>query len=268
MIKTWCGKLDKAPDLIIDEVDTATNNQVFIDFLAQLRAYYMKRPRVPAFQSVILAGVYDVRNMLRKMRPEEEHRSNSPWNIAADFNVDMSFSIEDIAGMLEEYEADSHTGMDIEAMAAHIYSYTSGYPYLTSKLCKLMDERIAGSIVFPDKTAAWTRSGLLEAVKLLENETNSLFLSLKRKVEDYPELRNVLYDLLFTGRPIPYTAMNDAIEIAAMFGFIRNENGTAVIYNRIFETVLCNWFMSEEYRTSNIYDVGVREKNQFVTGAL
>ena len=43
--------------LMIDEVDSASNNQVFIDFLAQLRALYLKRDKVPTFHSVILAGV-------------------------------------------------------------------------------------------------------------------------------------------------------------------------------------------------------------------
>ncbi|MCC8046782.1 MAG: ATP-binding protein [Clostridiales bacterium] len=266
VIKSWCGMSDKRIVLIIDEVDTATNNQVFIDFLSQLRAYYLKRPRVPAFWSVILAGVYDIRNIRQKIRPDEEHKTNSPWNIAADFNVDMSFSVADIAGMLKDYESDWHTDMDIRKIAGLIYDYTSGYPYLVSRLCKLMDETIAGRDDFSDKQDAWTSQGLLAAVKLLENETNALFLSLKGKLVDYPKLRNVLYALLFTGKPVPFTAMNDAIEIAAMFGFIRNENGMAVIYNRIFETVLYNWFMSDEYETSGIYDAALREKNQFVTG--
>ena len=52
------------------------------------------------FQSVILAGVYDVRNISRKIRPEEDHKENSPWNIAADFLVEMNFSVKDIEGML------------------------------------------------------------------------------------------------------------------------------------------------------------------------
>ena len=33
--------------LMIDEVDSATNNQVFLDFLAQLRGYYIKRNQEP-----------------------------------------------------------------------------------------------------------------------------------------------------------------------------------------------------------------------------
>ena len=38
---------------------------------------------------------------------------NSPWNIAADFLVEMSLSENDIKGMLKEYEGDYETGLDI-----------------------------------------------------------------------------------------------------------------------------------------------------------
>ena len=85
ILKLWCRDCKKRIVLIIDEVDTAANNQVFLDFLAQLRAAYLNSDTSPAFHSVILAGVYDVRNITRKIRPEEEHKLNSPWNIAADF---------------------------------------------------------------------------------------------------------------------------------------------------------------------------------------
>ena len=86
------------------------------------------------------------------------------------------------------------------------------------------------------------------------------------KLTDYPELKNVLYELLFTGKAIPYNPLNKYIETAEMFGFIKNENGSAVISNRIFEAVLYNLFISEEYMDSKIYDAGLREKNQFVSG--
>ena len=42
------------------------------------------------FHSVILAGVYDIKNLKLKLRPDAEKKYNSPWNIAADFNVDMT----------------------------------------------------------------------------------------------------------------------------------------------------------------------------------
>lgn len=255
----WCLQSSKPVILIIDEVDSATNNQVFLDFLSQLRAAYLDRDSTPTFQSVILAGVYDVRNIRQKLRPDEEHRRNSPWNIAADFLVDLSFTPADIAGMLKDYEADHHTGMDIDEMSSLLFNYTSGYPYLVSKLCKLIDERI-----YPTDRSAWSKDGFLEAVKMLLNEKNTLFESLVNKLADFPRLRTVIYDLLFTGKPIPYVALNRDIEIAAMFGFIRNDHGNAVISNRIFETVLYNLFISEEYDHSRIYDAGVQEKNQFI----
>ena len=40
----------------------------------------------------------------------------------------MSLSEEGIKGMLDEYEADHHTGMDTAAIAKSIREYTNGYP--------------------------------------------------------------------------------------------------------------------------------------------
>ena len=131
---------------------------------------------------------------------------------------------------------------------------------------KCIDEEISGSSGFPDKQSAWTKAGFLEAEKILLSEKNTLFESLINKLTDYPKLKNVLYELLFTGKAIPYNPLNKYIETAEMFGFIKNENGNAVISNRIFETVLYNLFISEEYVDSKIYDAGLREKNQFVCG--
>lgn len=79
----WCRNTIKPVVLIIDEVDSATNNQVFLDFLAKLRSNYIKREKNPeykTFQSVILAGVTDVKHLKGKIRDEDQHRVNSPWN--------------------------------------------------------------------------------------------------------------------------------------------------------------------------------------------
>lgn len=97
---------------------------------------------------MILSGVYDIKNLKLKLNPGEETKYNSPWNIAADFIIDMSFSKQDIALMLTDYEQDYQTGMDVAAVSTLIYEYTSGYPYLVSRLCQLTDERIAGTKIF------------------------------------------------------------------------------------------------------------------------
>ena len=265
-LSKWCGLSQKKLVLIIDEVDSAANNQVFLDFLSQLRGYYLSRDIHPTFQSVILAGVYDIKNMRRKLRPEESHKQNSPWNIAADFDIDMSFSKEDIAGMLRQYEDDYHTGMNIERLSGLLYEYTSGYPFLVSRICKLIDEKIAGNSHISDKSRAWTDDGFYEAEKMVVKEDNTLYQSLLGKLKIYPQLRIILSDLLFRGRSIPYVATADYIRDAAMFGFIKNENHMVIISNRIFEAVLYEYFTAEEYIGNQMYDIGIEEKNQFITG--
>ena len=264
VLNRWCEEAGRGVVLMIDEVDSATNNQVFLDFLAQLRACYIGRDVKTTFQSVILTGVYDVRNIKRKLRPQEEHKANSPWNIAADFLIDLSFSVKDIMGMLAEYEKDHETGMDVSAIAKEIYEYTSGYPFLVSRICKLIDERVLGSTEVRDRTAAWIRDDVTEAVRMLLSERNTLFESLVGKLNEYAELRTLIYELLFQGSSIPYNPLNKTIEMAEMLGLIKNLSGNTVISNRIFETVLYNLFLSEEALASEIYKVALRERNGFV----
>lgn len=261
-----CSASDKPVVLMIDEVDTASNNQVFLDFLAQLRNFYLERDTkgVAAFQSVILAGVYDIKNLKRKIRQEEDHKTNSPWNIAADFEVDLSLSQDGIAGMLGEYEKDHNTGMDIPKIAKLLWEYTSGYPYLVSRLCKLMDEKI-GSESGEEKQAAWTREGVLKAVRMLLMESNTLFESLIGKLSDYPELEIMLKDLLFFGKPITYNPTNPVIALAMMFGFVKNQDGKVIPANRIFDTLLYNHFLSmDELKSSKIYLASLMDQNLFI----
>lgn len=262
-----CREADRPLVLIIDEVDSAANNQVFLDFLAQLRGYYIDRDHSPTFQSVILAGVYDIKNLKRKFRTEEDHKMNSPWNIAVEFRVDMSFCAEEIAGMLKEYEEDYATGMNITELSGLIYEYTSGYPFLVSRLCKLIDEEVAGSKEYPEKKHAWTYAGFLMAERLLVGEKNTLFETMVNKLCDFPELRETVYSILFTGKENAYNVLNPAIENAAMFGFVKNVNGMVAIANRVFETVFYNLFLtSAENQNTDIYKAAIQDKNRFVTG--
>ncbi len=264
-LSQWCGQSKKPLVLMIDEADSTADNQVFLDFLAQLRGYFIHRQKRPTFHCVILAGVYDVRNLKQKLRPQADHRRNSPWNIASDFTVDMSFSAEDIGGMLADYEEEHHTGMNIGAMAEELYAYTAGYPFLVSRICQIIDERLMGSRDYPSGSAAWSRSGFLEAVKLLLAEKNTLFDSLISKLDDYPKLRDMLYALLFCGQSITYNLDDAIMDMASMFGFIKVQEGMAVVANRIFETRLYNWFLTEsEVQGSDIYRAALQDKNQFV----
>ena len=264
-LSRWCRQSVKKIVLIVDEVDSASNNQVFLDFLAQLRGYYINRDRKPTFQSVILASVYDVKNLKRKITPDGEGKMNSPWNIAADFLVEMSFSTKDIRGMLSDYENDYATGMNIPEMAQMIYDYTGGYPFLVSRLCKLIDERVTGNARFPNKASAWTKEGLMEAVNILLHENNTLFDSLIEKMETYPELREMIHSLLFQGQSILYNPDDSIVGLALIFGFVKTDGSLVRVANRIFETRLYNYFLTTaKVQGSAMYQAATLDKNQFV----
>lgn len=115
-ITRMCQEIEKPVVLMINEVDQASNQKTFLSFLGMLRNKYLSRTERETFQSVILAGVYDVKNMKLKIRSEQEHQYNSPWNIAADFQVNMGLPKPGILEMLAEYEQDYHTGMQLEEM--------------------------------------------------------------------------------------------------------------------------------------------------------
>lgn len=266
LISELCVQSQKPVVLMIDEVDQAGARKIFLDFLGLLRRKYLTRKSEPAFWSVILAGVYDIKNLKLKIRTEDDHKTNSPWNIAADFDVDMSLPESGIAGMLEEYEKDHRTGMEIRELASLLYEYTSGYPFLVSRLCKLMDEKVGGSLEFPDKKDVWTKEGFQAAVRSLLAEENTLFESLDNKLIDFPKLKEMLKDLLLRGKMIEYVPGDAALRTAMMSGFITIVNGTAEVSNRIFEMRLYNGFLAEESRGMEISQAAQNVKNQFITG--
>ena len=260
-----CRTASKPIVLMIDEVDSASNNQVFIDFLAQLRGYYLDREYSPIFHSVILAGVYDIKNLKSKIRPDSEHQYNSPWNIAADFDINMSFSIGQISNMLTEYDADHHTYMEISSVADEIYQYTSGYPYLVSVLCKIMDEKLPGMEMFADGRDIWTKEGVEEAVKLILQTKTVLFDSMMKHISEYPDMKEMLYAMLFQGEQVTYNQDNHTIELACMFGYVINDGTHVRVANRIFETRLYNLFLSEEELSNAISKEAKLDKNQFIS---
>ena len=95
-----------------------------------------------------------------------------------------------------------------------------------------------------------------------------MFDDMRKKITDYPELRKIIYAILFRGEAYPYNPDNFAIDIGAMFGFIADQDGQAVVANRIFETRLYNLFLSEEMTKSITYQTGELEKNQFIKNGM
>jgi hypothetical protein len=240
-ITRFCQSYDKPVALLIDEVDKSSDNDTFIGFIGMLRNMYLLREDNgldSTFLSVVLAGVYDIKNIKLKIRPDAEKKYNSPWNIATDFNVDMTFHPEEIAQMLNDYEEDEHTGMDIGAVSEEIYKYTTGYPFLVSKLCKVIDEELGKD---------WTVRGVQTATKQTILEKNTLFTSLTKNLENYPKLKQFIFAISVNGEEVTYDVNNPVMDFATMFSIIRYDARRKVrIHNIIFEEVLNNYFIAEQ----------------------
>ena len=237
MISKFIKKLNKEVILIIDEVDKSSDNQIFLNFLGMLRNKYLDREKGKAvtFKSVILAGVYDIKNLKLKLRPDEERKYNSPWNIAVPFNIDMSLSKLGIKNMLEEYKKDKCVELDLDKIVDFIYFYTRGYPFLVSRICQIIDE---------DLNASWNEENMIKAIKLLLNEENTLFDDLIKNIENNKNLKDYALDIIMNGARNTFNIFNPTINLGVMFGYFKNQDNMVAISNRIFSQVLYNYFSS------------------------
>ena len=237
-ISEFIEECNKEVILIIDEVDKSTNNQLFLNFLGVLRNKYLQREDGYdiTFKSVILAGVYDIKNLKLKLRPDEERKYNSPWNIAVPFNIDMSLSKKGINNMLEDYKRDSSIKLDTEKVSEFIYFYTNGYPFLVSRLCQIIDE---------DLNAIWNEETMIKAVKILLGDNNTLFDDLNKNMENNKELYQYGFDLIINGADKSFNIDNPIINLGVTFGYFTNAAGKVKIANRLFEQRLYNYYISK-----------------------
>ena len=265
VITKFIKKIDKNVVLMIDEVDKSSNNQVFMSFLGMLRNKYLLRNEDAdyTFSSVILAGVHDIKTLKMKIRNEEIQKYNSPWNIAADFKVDMSFSKEEIKTMLDEYCDDRNIKMDKDYFAEKLHFYTSGYPFLVSKLCKIIDEEIM------DKGCKkWEKEYIDRAVKALLKESNTNFDSLIKNIENNPELKSMVKSMIIDGNNVIFNINNPLINMGMMYGIFKEENNSLKINNRIYEQLLYDYMSSVIETSTNVGSYNSKSKYIYENGDL
>jgi len=229
--------------LMIDEVDQASDNRLFLDFLGMLRTKYLKRNegKDHSFHSVILAGVHDIKSLKSKIRTEEKKTYNSPWNIAVDFDVELSLSPPEIAAMLEEYAGERQVKINIPWFADELFFFTSGYPFLVSYLCKIIDEKMLPG----KKIKEWTSIDLVEAVQIVLEKDNTNFQSLIKNLENNPDLYDFVFDIIMNENEYSFNTDNPLINFGAIYGIFRKEGGKTRIHNRIYEQRIFNYMASK-----------------------
>ena len=258
LISKFIKNLDKEVILIIDEVDKSSNNQIFLNFLGMLRNKYLDREkgRAVTFKSVILAGVYDIKNLKLKLRPDEERKYNSSWNIAVPFNVDMSLHKEGIENMLNEYALDKNLAFDTSKAAEFIYFYTNGYPFLVSRLCQIIDE---------DLKASWNEENMIRSVKLLLLERNTLFDDLVKNMENNKDLQNLIENIVINNKIISFNLSNPLINLGVVLGILSERDNKVTISNRIYEQYIYDYLSSKIEVANNTLEK-YNFKNEFILG--
>ncbi|MEQ1746554.1 MAG: AAA family ATPase [Saprospiraceae bacterium] len=230
--------------LLIDEVDKSSNSQIFLDFLGMLRNKFLNRHEWTdhTFHSVVLAGLHDVKSLKSKIRPDEDAKYNSPWNIASDFDVDMSLQPHEIVPMLEDYSQERGVKMDAPAIADALFFYTSGYPFLVSALCKITDEKL-----LPEKTEqTWTLEDIETAAnRLVKSErSNTNFDSLIKNLENDPDLYDLTFRLVIDNEAFSFNVHDPLIYKGIQHGIFRN-GGRLHIHNQIYFEIISNYMVSK-----------------------
>lgn len=241
-ISEWVRFAKKKVVVLIDEVDASSNYDAFLQFLAMLRNKYLKRYRrgQETFHSIVLAGVHDIKSLKFKVRNPEAAQYNSPWNIATDFEVRMSFIPSEMIPMLQAYSVAESVEMDMEAIADRLYHHTSGYPFLVCKLCKIIAEKLV-----PKKLErTWTLVDVEEAVQLLLKENNTNFDSLIKNLENHPDLYRLVERILLQGDVIHFNPHNPIIHKGVLYGVFKR-NGQLRIHNRLYAQLLYNYMTSK-----------------------
>jgi hypothetical protein len=233
-------KADRKVLIMIDEVDKSGNNRLFLDFLGMLRSKYLKsnQGKGHTFHSVILAGVHDVKTLKAKIRPKEKGMYNSPW---IDFDVDLGLSTAEIASMLEDYTEEREVKIDIPFFAENLFYFTSGYPFLVSYLCKIIDEEI-----LPRKQAKeWSAGDLVQALQLSLMKDNTNFGSLIKNLENNRELYDFVFKIIMNGDEFSFNMDNPVIRFGSIYGILKMGKRKTKIHNRLYEQRIYNYMASK-----------------------
>ncbi|HEX3047547.1 MAG TPA: hypothetical protein VHY08_22540 [Bacillota bacterium] len=200
--------------------------------------------RGSTFQSVILAGIHDVKTMKLKLLPDEERKFNSPWNIAAEFEVDLSLNVEETSTMLKEYGQDRKISIDNLKIAEKLHYYSSGYPFLVSRLCEIIDLKLLPKKARPE----WTVEDVDEAFRLILKENNPNFDALIKNLENNPELDELTQRIILDGANISFVRTDSVISLGIIYGVFAERDGICVIHNRIYESLMYDHLMMKRTR--------------------
>jgi len=87
-----------------------------------------------------------------------------------------------------------------------------------------------------------------KAVKIIVNSDNTNFGSLIKNIEHNMELYNFLKRIVLDGENITYVKTDEIINLATIYGILKEQNGSCKINNRIYEQLIYDHMMMKVIR--------------------
>ncbi|MBU3104240.1 hypothetical protein [Clostridium gasigenes] len=114
---------------------------------------------------------------------------------------------------------------DIEVLSKEIYKFTSGYPFLVSRICEIIDENI-----LKNRDKAWDEFHIQKAMKILLGENNTLFDDL---IKNNDRSYEYMYNLLILNIASVFNIDNTEINLGVMFGYLSKNDNNTIVSNKI-----------------------------------
>ncbi|SHH74290.1 hypothetical protein [Clostridium grantii] len=130
--------------------------------------------------------------------------------------------------------------MNWDTYSEELYFFTNGYPYLVSRLCQIIDEKINKDCKKP-----WTKEDVKKAVKIINEEANTLFESIVKNLENNNELYDLTKRILIHGEQIIFNPLDPIISVGLTYGILKKSKDGVEISNKIFEEIIYNYMISK-----------------------
>lgn len=233
--------------IFVDEIDSVLSLKFPLDdFFALIRACYNKRVNQPEYQHLAFAlfGVATPSDLIRD-------KKQTPFNIGKAIKL-TGFNFDEAQPLAQGFVG---RVSNPQAVLARILKWTGGQPFLTQKICQIVqsyyrDEIIGVHPIPSDDEAAWIDKLVkLHIIENWESQDEPEHLKTIRdrllKNDRHVVRRLGFYDKILQMGEISADDISEQTELQ-LSGLVLKKNGKLITYNPIYEAVFHSNWVSEQ----------------------
>lgn len=219
-------EVDEQIVIFVDEIDFTLKLDFSDDFFAAIRSIYNSRSQEIDFNriSFVLLGVASPADLIKE-------RGLTPFNIGKGVLL-HDFELDD-AGVLIDRLGTHYPGQG-QSIFERIYFWTGGHPYLTQKVCHVID-------MGDQQTWAAKEIDLAIAKLFLDKEASkeSNLEFVRDRLLKSPKRRQLLtlYRRIYSGKAVIENSQSVEQNQLKLAGLIKSEDGTLEVRNKIYRAV-------------------------------